>query len=78
MNLVVILYNAKNLIQHYSDGIRFIESVSGQQLTSVIGHNISPEDLKEYMVYHSGHEYPPRYPSFSLILFNEKSFIQKE
>lgn len=51
--ILVILLHARQICQHYADGVDYIEAMLYKQLEAAIGKVLTPVDFTNYMRYHN-------------------------
>jgi len=59
--IIVVLMHSKNISQHHSDGIYYIEEMLRSQLISAIGKEVSTMDFVNYMRYHNRKLFKPQF-----------------
>eukprot|EP01104_Vermistella_antarctica_P016952 TRINITY_DN590_c0_g1_i2.p1 TRINITY_DN590_c0_g1~~TRINITY_DN590_c0_g1_i2.p1 ORF type:complete len:948 (+),score=314.10 TRINITY_DN590_c0_g1_i2:144-2987(+) len=61
VHLVVALAHVSTVVQHYSDGVDYIEDMLRKQLIAAIGKVVKPSDFAEYMEFHYRKLYKGKY-----------------
>ena len=68
--IVVFNYHCQSIVQYFIDGIQYIEEVLRRQILSVIGKELTPQDITEYMEYNNRRlfkdEYKPKLLSYCI------------
>uniref|UniRef100_A0A6B2KY13 TerB-C domain-containing protein n=1 Tax=Arcella intermedia TaxID=1963864 RepID=A0A6B2KY13_9EUKA len=51
--LVTLVYHLRDIAQHFSDGVEYIEKMLFDQIVQAIGKEVTPVDFTNYMRYHN-------------------------
>lgn len=61
--LLCCLSHLQNLVEYHHDGIFLVERILRLQLIEAIGHEVSTDDLRQYLLYHNSNFFEERFAS---------------